>query len=300
MPIELFKNLTKRASDLLTKDFPSDKGERKFEWKGTADRVTIDSSITTTEDPKDGSTTSVGVIFPKYKAKEYGTTVGVEVNTKKEAKAEISMEEYHAAGLKTTVTGNMTPKERFATLSGEYRHDYMSFTGYVDYGKHNGGNIESSLVVGNQGFALGGAASYAFGNESEVKKLESVASYSTSDFDIAAFARHTAPNEKVKEEKNTMGLSFYHKFNPSWTVGAEATFDSIPPDSTPTLKFGSQYKIAEESIFKSRVDTDGKLALSFAQRYNRNTKFTVGATFDTRNFGGKNSSSYGFGIALND
>jgi len=162
MPIELFKNLTKRASDLLTKDFPSDKGERKFEWKGTADRVTIDSSITTTEDPKDGSTTSVGVIFPKYKAKEYGTTVGVELNTKKEAKAEISMEEYHAAGLKTTVTGNMTPKERFATLSGEYRHDYMSFTGYVDYGKHNGGNIESSLVVGNQGFALGGAASYAF------------------------------------------------------------------------------------------------------------------------------------------
>jgi len=300
MPIDLFKNLTKRSSDLLTKDFPSDKGERRFEWKGASDNVTIDSSITVTEDLKEGTTTSVGSIFPKYKAKEYGTTVGVELNTKKEAKVEVSMEDYHAPGLKTTVTGNLTPKEKFATLSGEYRHDYMSLTGAVDYGKHAGGNVDASLVVGSQGVAIGGSASYAFGNESEVKKLESVASYSTSDFDIAAFARHSAPTEKVKEEKNTMGLSFYHRFNPGWMVGAEATFDSIPPDSTPTLKFGTQYKVAEDTMVKARIDTDGKLALSYAQKYNRHTRFTVGATFDTRNFGGKNSAQFGFSVALND
>jgi hypothetical protein len=296
MPVELFKNLTKKVSDLLTKEFPSDKGENKIEWKGTTENnVTIETSLTS---KADGST--VGTIFPKYKAKEYGTTFGVELNTKKEAKLEVSMEEYHLPGLKTTVAANYKPEDKFVTLSGEYKHENGTVTGQVDYGKSAGILLEGSATVGAQGFALGGNAQYLVGtNDNEVKKLHSILSYSNAEFDIAAFAKHTAPEGK-NEEKNVMGLSFYHKFTKDWVFGAEATFETIPPEATPTLTFGTQYKVAEDTLLKARLDTDAKVALSYQQKYNKNTKFTLSGTFDTKNLGGKNAAQFGFNVAFND
>jgi len=296
MPVEFFKNLSKRVSDLITKDFPSDKAENKIEWKGTTENnVTLETSMTT---KADGS--SVGTITPKYKAKEYGTTLGLELNTKKEAKIEVSMEDYHAVGLKTTVTANYKPDDKFITVGGEYKHENGTVGGQVDYGKNAGIGLEGSAVVGAQGFALGGSAVYLVGtNDNELKKLHSILSYSAPDFDISAFAKHTAPEGKT-EEKNIMGLNFFHKFTRDWAVGAEATFETIPPEATPTLSFGTQYRLAEDTLLKARFDTDAKLGLSYQQKYNKNAKFTLSGTFDTKNLGAKNSGQFGFVVSLND
>jgi len=296
MPVAFFKDLSKRVSDLLTKDFPSDKGENKIEWKGqTKDNVTIETTLTT---KPDGS--SVGSLNPKFKAKEYGTTLALELNTKKEAKMEVAMEDYHVPGLKTTISGNYKPEDKFVTLGAEYKHENGSVTGQVDYGKSAGINLEGSAVVGAQGFALGGSASYLIGaNDNELKKLHSILSYTTAEFDISAFAKHTAPEGKV-DEKNIMGVNFFHKFTPEWVVGAEATFETIPPEATPTLSFGTQYKLAEDTLLKARFDTDAKLGLSYQQKYNKNAKFTISGTFDTKNLGAKNSGQFGFTVSLND
>jgi voltage-dependent anion channel protein 2 len=246
--------------------------------------------------------TSVGTLNPKYKAKEYGTTFGLEVNTKKEAKVEVFMEDYHLPGLKTTITGNYKPDDRFVTVGADYKHENGTVTGQVDYGKTAGIGLEGSAVVGAQGFffALGGSASYLIGpSDNELKKLHSILSYSTSEFDISAFAKHTAPEGK-NEEKNVMGINFFHKFTPEWVVGAEATFETIPPEATPTLTFGTQYKLAEDTLLKARFDTEAKLGLSYQQKYNKNAKFTVSGTFDTKNLGAKNAGQFGFTISLND
>jgi voltage-dependent anion channel protein 2 len=296
MPVEYFKNLSKRVNDLLTKDFPSDKGENKVEWKGTApNNVSIESSITT---KSDGS--SFGTISPKYKAKEYGTTFGLEVNTKKEGKVEVSMEDYHVPGLKTTVTGNYKPDDRFVTVGADYKHENGTVSGQVDYGKSAGIVLEGSAVVGAQGFALGGSAQYLLGtSDNELKKLHSILSYSTVDFDISAFAKHQAAEGK-NEEKNIMGLNYYHRFTPDWVVGGEATFETIPPEATPTLAFGTQYRLSDDTTLKSKFDTEGKFGLSWMQKYNRNTKFTLSSTVDTKNFGNKNSAQFGFTLSFND
>jgi len=43
----LFKDLNKRNSDLLTKDFPSEKKENKVDWKGeTSSNISFETSLT--------------------------------------------------------------------------------------------------------------------------------------------------------------------------------------------------------------------------------------------------------------
>jgi len=296
IPVPPFKDVTKRSSDLLTKDFPADKQEYKVEFKGVADNdVKIESNVTTKI--PDGS--SVGTVNTKYTNKPYGTTTSLEINTKKEAKLEISMEDYHAPGLKTGIALNYKPEDKWVTVTSEYKHENGNVSAQVDYGKSAGIMLEGSASVGGQGFTLAGNAQYQIGsNDNELKKLHSILGYSTSDFDVALFAKHTAAEGKT-EEKNIMGLSYFHKFAPNWIVGGEATFDTIPPEASPKLVFGSQYKMAEDTIIKAKFDTDAKLGLSYIQQYNKYTRFNLGGTIDTKNLA-KTPAQFGFTVTFSN
>lgn len=54
-------------------------------------------------------------------------------------------------------------------------------------------------------------------------------------------------------------------------------------EASPKLAFGSQYKFAEDTILKAKFDTDAKLGLGYQQQFNKYTKFSLGATIDTKN-----------------
>jgi len=292
----LFKDLNKRVSDLLTKEMPSEKQETKVEWKGQADpNVAIETSIVT---KPDGS--SVGTFAPKYTVREYGTTFAAEVNTRKEAKLEVTMEDYHLAGLKTTLTGQMNNDDKWETFAIEYKHEIGNLTASFDYGRTVGSTVKATAVVGSQGVALGGSAVYLLGNDSsDVKELKTVLSYSQDNYDISAFGLMKAAEGKA-EEKNQIGANFFHRFAPDWVFGAEAVFDTVPADSKPSLTVATQYRLQPDSFVKAKFDTFGKLGLSYTQKYNRNVKFNVATTMDTNKLDSKGGSVFGFTLSLND
>jgi len=289
----LFGDLGKRVSDLLTKEFPSEKQENKFAWKGQANNeVTLE---TTFLQRKDGSI--LGTFAPKYKHKDWNTTFSADINTKREVKAEVAVEDLlNVEGLKTTLTGFSRGNDNFGTIGVEYKHELATVAASADYGKASGSTVKASAVIGTQGIALGASAEYFFGGESELQELTTVLSYASSEFDITAFGRI----QQSEEDKNELGATYFHKINSDWQVGAEATFDTAHTEAKPKLTFATQYFLHNDTILKGKFDTTGKLGLSYQQKYNRNAKLTISSTIDTNNLGGKNSSTFGFTLSLND
>jgi len=292
----LFADLGKRVNDLLTKEFPSEKGENKLSWKGQPNRdTTLETSIV---QRKDGSI--VGTFAPKYNHRDWGTTFSAEINTRKEVKVEAAADDLLSVdGLKTTVTGYSKGAENYGEFAVEYKHEMATVTASVDYGKANGSTVKASAVIGSQGVALGAKTEYFIGGESELKDLTTVLSYGSPEFDLTAFGRIQSQND---EDKNELGASYFHKINQDWQVGAEAIFDTAATDASakPKLTFGTQYVLNPDSILKAKFDTAGKLGLSLQQKWNRNAKVTIASTIDTNNLGGKGASTTSFTLALND
>jgi voltage-dependent anion channel protein 2 len=290
----LFADLGKRVSDLLTKEFPSERQENKFAWKGQANNdVTIETSFLRRAD---GSI--LGSFAPKYKHKDWNTTFSADINTRKEVKAEVAVEDLLSVeGLKTTLTGLSKGSENFGTVAVEYKHELATVNASVDFGKAAGSTVKASAVIGSQGVALGASTEYFFGGESELKDLTTVLSYGSSEFDITAFGRIQSLND---EDRNELGATYFHKINADWQVGAEAVFEVANADSKPKLTFASQYQLHNDTLLKGKFDTAGRLGLSYQQKYNRNAKITIASTIDTNNLSGKNSSTFGFTLSLND
>lgn len=295
MPVTLFKDITKRNSDLLTKEYPSEKQENKIEWKGeTLNGVTFETNFV---QKKDGS--YVGTFIPKYKIKEHGATVSAEINTKKDFKGEIAVENKFADGLKTTLSWQTKGEDRFATVGVDYKQDSGNVSVTADYGKAAGSTAKASGVVGYQGFSLGASAEYFVGNsqESQLKEVHSVLTYGTPEFDLAVFGRIKAGEE---EDTNEIGFNYYHGVNSDLTVGTEVSFDTANTEAKPKLVFGGQYIYDKETTLKSKFDTTGQLSFSYGQKLNKHTKLTLSTTLDTNNLGGKNSSSLGFILSFTD
>jgi len=244
----LFKDLNKRLNDLLTKEFPL---ENKVEWKGeTADGVIVETNLV------QKNNAVVGTFTPKYKYKEYGAEFLVELNTKKEAKAEVSVVDQITKGLKLILTGNSKGEELWATFGEEYKGEFGTLTASIDYGKESGSTIKASATIG---------------------KLKS-----------------------GSEEKNEIGITYFHVVNKDLLIGTQVAFDSIVADAKPKLVFGTQYKLENDTVLKGKFDTNGELGLSFSQKFNKNAKLVLAGSVDTNNLHSKSSSKLGFTLSLNN
>jgi len=290
-----FKDLNKRLSDLLTKDFPSEKQENKVEWKGTtANHVTFETNFV---QRKDGSI--LGTFIPKYLYKPWGTTFSGEFNTKKDVKAEVAVADKFTPGLKTTVTANSKDNETFGTLGVEYKHELGTVSVSGDYGKAAGSTVNASAVVAYQNWSLGAKADYFLGitQDSDLKEFQTSLNYNSGEFDLQAFGRIRSLGEEDKQE---LGGSYFHKVNNDLSVGTEVIFDvSNHTTNKPKLTFGSQYRLENDTILKGKFDTDGKINLSYQQIFSKNAKLTLAGTMDANNLA-KNSSTFGFTLSLSD
>jgi len=284
-----FKDSNKRLNDLLNKEFPL---ENKVEWKGeTENGVIVESNLV----QKNGVV--VGTFTPKYKYKEYGADFSLELNTKKELKAELSFADQLTKGLKLILTGNSKGGEFWGSLGHEFKSDNATFTGSVDYGKEAGSTIKSSFTLGKNGFAVGASGEYFLGSDSnELKEVNSIATYGCDEFSVAAFARM----KNGTDEKNEIGVTYHHMVNRDLAVGTEVAFDNASADAKPKLTFAAEYKLQDDTILKGKFDTNGQLGLSFSQKFNRYSKFVLSTSVDTNNaFGKGGASKLGFTLALN-
>lgn len=286
---QLYKDLNKRANDLITKDFPSEKRENKVDWKGeTANGVVFETSLL---QKSDGSV--LGTFSPKYRLKEWNTTLSAELKTNRDFKFECVIDNHFTPGLKTTITEESKGEDIFATVGLEYRHDLVAVTGSVDYGQAAGSNIKASAVIGAQGFQLGSSVDYFLGNttESALREFGTTASYSNDEFDVNLFGKIISD-----KDSNILGGSYYQRVNADTQVGGEISFDTQNPDTKPKLTAALQHRLEADASIKAKFDTNGKLGLSWQQRF-KSSRLTLSTTMDTNNFGSK-GSNVGFNLTL--
>jgi len=266
------------------------KKENKVDWKGeTSNLVSFETSLL---QKSDGSI--LGTFTPKYRVKEWNTTLTAELKTNKDFKAEVVVDNPFTPGLKVTVSEESKGDDLFATLGFEYRHEFLALTASADYGQAAGSNLKGSTVVGNQGFQLGTSFEYFLGasNDSSVREFNATAAYGNDEFDVSVFG-------KILPEKdsNILGANFFQRVNADLQVGAEVTFDTQNPDTKPKLTAGAQYRVDGDATIKTKFDTNGKLGLSWQQKF-KSSRLTVSGTVDTNNLSGKNSSAMGFNLSL--
>eukprot|EP01116_Phalansterium_solitarium_P006712 TRINITY_DN19057_c0_g1_i1.p1 TRINITY_DN19057_c0_g1~~TRINITY_DN19057_c0_g1_i1.p1 ORF type:complete len:304 (-),score=132.35 TRINITY_DN19057_c0_g1_i1:209-1120(-) len=302
MSLPLFKDVGKRVSDLLTKDFPSDKKEQKAEWKSTTqDGVKLEFNVKT-ESGK-GEPKTVGLIKNEFVYKPFAVNVVGELNTDREAKVELSTQDKFVKGLKGIFAVQSQAKkhslEYFETVSFEYRHQLVSATGSAEIGRATDNALKGSLVLGSQGVTVGTSAEYVRKESStELKDLKTSLGYASDEFDVIAYGKVAGSNASRTTE---VGASYYHKLSGDFAVGTEIKFDvtNKDTDKKPVLTFGTSWRHTPTALFKGRFDTEGKLSLSYAQEVNKSTKFLVGTTIKTADPSAKDGTQFGFTLSLN-
>jgi len=285
-----YKDLNKRANDLLTKEFPSEKKESKVDWKGeTGSNVAFETSLTRRND---GSI--LGIFSPKYRVRDWNTNLTAEVKTNRDFKAEVEVNDQFVPGVKTTITGESRGEDLVGTLGVEYRHEFTAFTASADYGQSSGSTVKASTVVGYQGFQLGSAIEYFFGSTSDstIKEFAATATYGTDEFDVGAFGKIYP-----ERDSNILGGFYFQRVNTDLSVGAEVTLDTQNVDTKPKLTTAAQYRIDNDASIKTKFDTAGRVGLSYQQKF-KTSRLTLSATVDTNNLHKENSSNIGFNLSL--
>lgn len=275
----LYADLGKRSSDLLTKDFP-DKG--KFELKTkTSNGVVQEVSLTRSGD------TLTGVINPKYTFVKHGVTVGFTADTDKNTKFEVSVEQ-PLPGLKLTTIVD-SKKLNAIQFDAEYRHDYVALNGSVDVLNTEGTEASVAGVVGYEGFSVGLQSKYSRG---ALSTLNGTAAYTTNDYVFTLFGLF---------KSNRVGVSYFHRVTPFAHAGFEASFDLDKAQASPSkLTVGGSYQLDLDTSVKGKLDTDGKLSLSYAQRLSKYARLVVATSLNINNPNSKSGHSYGFTFSLND
>jgi len=241
-----------------------------------------------------------GTFAPKYRYRPWGTTFSGELNTKREVKAEVKVDDVAGVvGLATTVTVQETTavkatdsNQLFATVGLEYHHENATATASVDFGKTEGSTIKASAVAGTQGALVGGQAQYHTGTQ-ELQNLNLFVGYRTVEYDVGLVLSNTDGRQL-----NEVAVKYYHSVNPELSVGAELVADVQNTTKTPKLQFATRWNPDRDTSVKTKFDTDGKLGLSLGQKVSKNVKYTVSTTIDANNLGAKQASQFGFTLNL--
>jgi len=287
--VVFFKDVSKRYSDLSSKEFGYD--ENKLKFTGKSGDVTFEATISNKAD------TTTGTFSEKYEYKPWNSTFTAEVNTKKEFKGEVSLKE-QLPGLKATATTAVNEKGATTTAAVEYKRDQAAVTGSVDIGDAKGSNIKASATLGVwKNLLFGGSVHYVYGSKLAMKDVKMSAAWNTEEYDANLFGSIKAVENS---EKTEVGVNYFHKVNSNLSVGTEITLDphGTDPKKDTSMTFATQYKIDANATVKTKVDVTGKIGFSFNQKFNPNTSFTLAALIDTNHFSNKNSSQFGFSVNM--
>jgi len=275
----LYVDLGKKATDLLTKEFPD---KTKVEINSRASNG-VQFQTTATRN-HDGSI--VGSLQPKYTFVKQGVTVSSTIDTNRVVKVEATVEN-SLPGLKATVGGQSDTESFKADF--EWKHDLTTITTGLDFFSPKGNTLSASGVFNYEGFSVGGTAEYFIADKQEFRKVDGVLAYSTPDLQLTAFSRRKA---------EVLGGSYYQRISSVLGLAAEMAFDLRKADVTPKLTFGGTYTLdaPSSSIVKGKFDTDGKLSLSYAQKLSSIAKVTVGSSINTNNLGASGNHTIGFAV----
>jgi len=271
----LFKDVSKKANDILKKEFVSN---HEFEIKN---KTTNGLEFTTTG-KRNG--TGFDIDFEvEYNDKPAGLKVKEKLNNDKDMTLEVSLANKIVDGLKVgveSVTTTGKPKSINATL--EFANKSSSSQVVVDLQKLV---VDASTVVAYENFLVGAKTQFD-ANKGSINGADCVASYSSKDFTV------TAGVNSGKEE--VTGTYVYRLSNVDATLAGSYTFKTS--NSSSTFAVGGAYKCDNNSCVKAKVESNGVLSLLYSQKMNENLTLGLGTSIKTSQLGGAGSQDVGVSL----
>jgi len=266
MAFPLFKDIAKNANDLLKKGYPTvEKYSSRIEWD------TISSSGMQFQPFLQRTAAGAeGELKAKFTVREALVTASGNL------KEDITLEATRpfTPALKWTLLVASNTSAFIDRLRGkgtlEYRNDFTSTSASLDYTPSSGKGVEPlkvlvSSVIGKKDLGLAGGVDLELGTSGELKALNLAALFTRSDGETSLFAKRGALG-------TTVGANYFQKLSGDVAAGGEIGYDLARRNTT--LILGAQFKPAETSTIKGRVDSKGLVGVSISDKLNSSMTLT--------------------------
>lgn len=268
----VYKDVSKKAKDLLEKDFVSG---QSFEVKNK----TSNGLEFKTEGKRKGNQAFDIDFEVEYTDKPAGLKVKERLTGTNEMKLDVELANKIVDGLKInveSVTAQGFPQDVKATV--EFKNAHSATVVVADLHKSS---VDVSTVLGFDRFQLGAKTSVTA--KGDLSRPEFIASFTTPETVITA---------GLKDDN--VSATFVHNVAAveGATVVGSAVFNTAHLKPT-SLAVGYVCKSGTDGVVKAKVDLSGDLSLLYSQKVNANLTLSLGTTIKTTKLGQKDSQDVG-------
>jgi len=274
----LFKDVGKKAKDLLKKDFVND---HEFE----VEQATTSGLKFKSNGRRNG--TGYDTDFEiEYKDQPAGLTVKEKLSSANDMTLEVSLENKLLDGLKVSVesvTNAGAPKSVKAGLEFQTKSTYSNLN--IDLQKLT---IDTASVFSYENFLVGFKTDIDT-NKRIIKGADCAAQYGAKDFTVSAGLNSTM---------DQVSATYIHKLSGDKTQVA-GTYAFNTQKGTSTFAVGCEYKPDTVSVVKGKIENSGDLSLLYSQKMNQNLTLNLGTSIKTSQLGTAGSQTIGIALKYN-
>jgi len=280
MSIPAFSDIAKPSNDLINKDFYHAAAAALEVKLKTPDGVNFTAKGTSSHD---------GPISSSVEAKkgiQNGISITQSWNTANVLNTKVELVDSFTKDLKVEILNNFSPAagNKGQKLNVHFKQPQFHSRAFLDYNPTGKITALADLVIGHEGFLVGGEAGYDV-QKAALTKYSAAVGYSTPTYTAAVTATNSF---------NIFAASYYHKVNKSVEAGAKATYDA-KTNTAVGIELASKYKIDPLSFAKAKINDRGIASLAYNTKINSGLTFGIGGSFDTQKF---NEAGHKFGTSF--
>lgn len=282
MSVPQFKDVSKAANDVLTKDFYHLAPLSLEVQTHAPNGVTF--AIDGKSNQKDG--TLAGKLEAKYTDKSSGATLTQGWTSSNVLNTKIELNEAFTPGLKGEVDTSFLPETgaKNAKVGLTYKQPGVNAHVVADYLK--GPGFVGDFVFGYRGFLSGAEIAYDVAR-GKISRYSSVIGYAAPAYSATVVATNNF---------SVYTASIFHKVDLMTQVGARATWDSKSPSANGvSLEAAVKHALDRSAFVKAKLNNQGVAAFSYSQALRPGVTLGVGLLADIQRLG---ESAHKVGLSL--
>jgi voltage-dependent anion channel protein 2 len=280
MPAQLYKDIGKKAADILNDDYDF---TRKLKVK-----TKTSNGVTFTTEGSMGANKSIlaklganfdhscGISVSKLQVTTQGRLIG-------EAEIANVLVNNLKLGFKLEDGSNKGTSKQVGSVEAKYIQNNFSFHSLVDIA---GRNVTNAGVFHYGNVVFGGHTGFSLEKKKKVSDYGGAIGYKGSDFEATFMTKKFCKNYIA---------SFSHAAGKNLTYSAVFDYDS--KTAANILTIGGRYAADADTTYLSKIDSEGIISLGCIQKLRPFVLLTTSAQIDAKNFDG-DAHKFGFGITL--
>ncbi|KAK3138156.1 hypothetical protein QOZ80_5AG0365250 [Eleusine coracana subsp. coracana] len=254
----LYSEIGKKARDLLYKDYHTDQKFTLTTYTANGTAITFANTM------KDAA------LFSEIQSqlKKENVTVDVKATSDSNVTTTFTVQDLGTPGLKAILCIPF-PYQKSAKAELQYLHHHAGVTAIV--GLNASPSINLSGAFGTKAVAVGADAAYDT-STGEFTKYNAGLSYSSGDDFVAAV--------NVNNKGDCLAASYFHKVNPSTSVGGEFAHSFSSNENT--LTFGTQHSLDPLTTVKARFNNYGMASTLVQHEWRPKSFITLSSEVDTK------------------